>query len=207
MNKYVSKSILAVAISGIAMSANAAMLEEIVVTAQQRAESLQDVPVSVAAITGDKIAASGVVDLMGLSELVPNFSINETGISTTVTIRGISSGINPGFEQSVGMYNDGVFYGRDQLARVPMIDMERVEVLRGPQSILFGKNSIAGAVSQISAKPTDEFEGSVTALYEPDHGETDLRLVLSGPLTDNLSGRLAVLTRDLDGYMKNTALN
>ena len=207
MNKYVSKSILAVAISGIAMSTNAAMLEEIVVTAQQRAESLQDVPVSVAAITGDKIAASGVVDLMGLSELVPNFSINETGISTTVTIRGISSGINPGFEQSVGMYNDGVFYGRDQLARVPMIDMERVEVLRGPQSILFGKNSIAGAVSQISAKPTDEFEGSVTALYEPDHGETDLRLVLSGPLTDNLSGRLAVLTRDLDGYMKNTALN
>lgn len=207
MNKYVSKSILAVAISGIAMSANAAMLEEIVVTAQQRAESMQDVPVSVAAVTGDKIAASGVVDLMGLSELVPNFSINETGISTTVTIRGISSGINPGFEQSVGMYNDGVFYGRDQLARVPMIDMERVEVLRGPQSILFGKNSIAGAVSQISAKPTDEFEGSVTALYEPDHGETDLRLVLSGPLTDNLSGRLAVLTRDLDGYMKNTALN
>jgi outer membrane receptor protein involved in Fe transport len=88
-----------------------------------------------------------------------------------------------------------------------MIDMERVEVLRGPQSILFGKNSIAGAVSQISAKPTDEFEGSITALYEPDHGEEDLRLVLSGPLTDNLSGRVAVLTRDLDGYMKNTALN
>ena len=62
------------------------------------------------------------------------------------------------------MYNDGVFYGRDQLARIPMIDMERVEVLRGPQGILFGKNSIAGAVSQITAKPTDEFEGSVTAL-------------------------------------------
>jgi outer membrane receptor protein involved in Fe transport len=164
MNKYIRKSILAVAISGVAMSTNAAMLEEIVVTAQQRAESLQDVPVSVAAVTGDKIASAGVVDLMGLSELVPNFSINETGISTTVTIRGISSGINPGFEQSVGMYNDGVFYGRDQLARVPMVDMERVEVLRGPQSILFGKNSIAGAVSQISAKPTDEFEGSVTAL-------------------------------------------
>ena len=137
---------------------------------------------------------------------MPNFSINETGISTTVTIRGISSGINSGFEQSVGMYNDGIFYGRDQLARVPMIDMERVEVLRGPQGILFGKNSIAGAVSQISAKPTDEFEGSVTALYEPDHGETDLRMVLSGPLTDNLSGRLAVMTRELDGYVKNTEL-
>ena len=146
MKKVLSKSILAVAISVSATVSNAALLEEIVVTAQQRAQSLQDVPVSVAAVTGDKIAASGVVDLMGLSELVPNFSINETGISTTVTIRGISSGINPGFEQSVGMYNDGIFYGRDQLARVPMMDMERVEVLRGPQGILFGKNSIAGAV-------------------------------------------------------------
>lgn len=197
---------MAVAVSAIAMTTNAATLEEIVVTAQQRAESLQDVPVSVAAVTAKKISDSGIVDLQGLSELVPNFSINETGISTTVTIRGISSGINSGFEQSVGMYNDGIFYGRDQLARVPMIDMERVEVLRGPQGILFGKNSIAGAVSQISAKPTDEFEGSVTALYEPDHGETDLRMVLSGPLTDNLSGRLAVMTRELDGYVKNTEL-
>jgi len=197
---------MAVAVSAIALTTNAATLEEIVVTAQQRAESLQDVPVSVAAVTAKKISDSGIVDLQGLSELVPNFSINETGISTTVTIRGISSGINSGFEQSVGMYNDGIFYGRDQLARVPMIDMERVEVLRGPQGILFGKNSIAGAVSQISAKPTDEFEGSVTALYEPDHGETDLRMVLSGPLTDNLSGRLAVMTRELDGYVKNTEL-
>jgi iron complex outermembrane receptor protein len=205
LNKLLSRSILAVAISATAATSNASLLEEIVVTAQQRAESLQDVPVSVAAVTAAKISDSGIVDLQGLSELVPNFSINETGISTTVTIRGISSGINPGFEQSVGMYNDGIFYGRDQLARVPMIDMERVEVLRGPQGILFGKNSIAGAVSQISAKPTDEFEGSITALYEPDHGETDLRLVLSGPLTDSLSGRLAFLTRDLDGYMKNTA--
>ena len=197
---------MALAVSAIALTTNAATLEEIVVTAQQRAESLQDVPVSVAAVTAKKISDSGIVDLQGLSELVPNFSINETGISTTVTIRGISSGINSGFEQSVGMYNDGIFYGRDQLARVPMIDMERVEVLRGPQGILFGKNSIAGAVSQISAKPTDEFEGSVTALYEPDHGETDLRMVLSGPLTDNLSGRLAVMTRELDGYVKNTEL-
>ena len=206
MSKLLSKSVMAVAVSAIALTTFAATLEEIVVTAQQRAESLQDVPVSVAAVTAKKISDSGIVDLQGLSELVPNFSINETGISTTVTIRGISSGINSGFEQSVGMYNDGIFYGRDQLARVPMIDMERVEVLRGPQGILFGKNSIAGAVSQISAKPTDEFEGSVTALYEPDHGETDLRMVLSGPLTDNLSGRLAVMTRELDGYVKNTEL-
>ena len=110
LNKLLSKSILAVAISASATVSNAALLEEIVVTAQQRSESLQDVPVSVAAVTAEKMSNAGIVDLQGLSELVPNFSINETGISTTVTIRGISSGINPGFEQSVGIYNDGIFY-------------------------------------------------------------------------------------------------
>ena len=182
MNNLFTKSILAASIAVSAGAVNAAMLEEIVVTAQQRSESLQDVPVSVAAVTAEKMSNAGIVDLQGLSELVPNFSINETGISTTVTIRGISSGINPGFEQSVGIYNDGIFYGRDQLARIPMMDMERVEILRGPQGILFGKNSIAGAVSQVSAKPTDDFQGSVTALYEPDHGEQDVRVVLSANL-------------------------
>lgn len=204
MQKTISKLTIAVAISGAAAATTAATLDEIVVTAQKRAQSLQDVPVSVAAVDAEKISDAGIVDLQGLSEFVPNFSINETGISTTITVRGISSGINSGFEQSVGMYNDGIFYGRDQLARIPMLDMERVEVLRGPQGILFGKNSIAGAVSQITAKPTDDFEGSITGLYEPDHGEQDLRMVLSGPLSESVSGRIAILDRSLDGYIKNT---
>ena len=207
MQKTISKLTIAVAISGAAAATTAATLDEIVVTAQKRAQSLQDVPVSVAAVDAEKISDAGIVDLQGLSEFVPNFSINETGISTTITVRGISSGINSGFEQSVGMYNDGIFYGRDQLARIPMLDMERVEVLRGPQGILFGKNSIAGAVSQITAKPTDDFEGSITGLYEPDHGEQDLRMVLSGPLSESVSGRIAILDRSLDGYIKNTLTN
>ena len=107
----------------------------------------------------------------------------------------------------MGQYVDGVYYGRAQLARAPFFDLNRVEVLRGPQGILFGKNSIAGAVSMHTAKPTDEFEGSVTALYEPDHGERDLRLVLSGPITDDLSGRLAIMDRTIDGYYRNTTLD
>ena len=204
LKNLLTKSILAAAVSASATISTAALLEEIVVTAQQRSESLQDVPISIAAVTAQKMSNLSVVDLQGLSELVPNFSINETGISSTITIRGISSGINPGFEQSVGIYNDGIFFGRDRLARIPMLDLERVEVLRGPQGILFGKNSIAGAVSQVSAKPTDDFEGFITALYEPDHGEQDVRLVLSGPMTESLSGRIAVLDRSLDGYVFNT---
>ncbi len=177
-----------------------------IVTAQKRVESLQDVPISVAAVSGEKMTSYGIVDLENMSVYVPNFTINETGISTTVAVRGISSGINPGFEQSVGMYNDGVFYGRDQLARVPMLDLERVEVLRGPQGILFGKNSIAGAVSMIAAKPTDTFEGSFQAMYEPDANERDIRGHVSGPLTDTLSARLAVMSHKTDGYMENLAL-
>jgi iron complex outermembrane recepter protein len=183
-----------------------AQLEEVIVTAQKRSESLQDVPISVAAVSQQKMTDFGIVDMENLSAYIPNFTINETGISTTITVRGISSGVNPGFEQSVGMYNDGIFYGRDQLARVPMMDLERVEVLRGPQGILFGKNSIAGAVSMISAKPTDTFEGSIRGLYENDAKEKDIRGHISGPISDSVGGRLAVLYREMDGYMDNTFL-
>jgi iron complex outermembrane receptor protein len=202
-----TKLAIAILAAGASATTSAQTLEEVVVTAQQRAQSLQDVPVSVSVMSAQKISNAGIVDLESLSAYVPNFSINQTSISSTITIRGISSGVNPGFEQSVGMYNDGVFYGRDRLARAPLFDLERVEVLRGTQSILFGKNSIAGAVSMISAKPTDEFEASFTALYEPDADEQDLRLVLSGPLTDNLRGRIAVMDRQQEGFFKNTTLD
>ncbi|MFT5603327.1 MAG: iron complex outermembrane receptor protein, partial [Paracoccaceae bacterium] len=120
--------------------------------------------------------------------------------------RGIGSGINQGFEQSVGMYFDGVSYGRAQLSRAPFLDLARVEVLRGPQNILFGKNSIAGALSLHSARPSQEFEGMVSGLYEPNHGESAIDLVLSGPLTDRLGARLAVRKRDMDGYIENLTL-
>lgn len=183
------------------------VLEEIIVTAQKRVESLQDVPISISAIAGDKLREAGIVDMKEISAYVPNFSMNETGISNAITIRGISSGINQGFEQSVGVYVDGVYYGRGELARAPLFDMQRVEVARGPQPILFGKNSIAGAVSIITAKPTEEFEGSITALYEPDHGAEDLQLILSGPIYDTFRARLGVYNRNFDGYMNNVYLN
>lgn len=183
------------------------ILEEILVTAQKRTESLQDVPVSVNTVSGLKIADTGISNLEDMTTLVPNLTMNQTGIGTVVAIRGIGSGINQGFEQSVGQYIDGIYYGRAQLARAPFLDLAQVEVLRGPQGILFGKNSIAGAISMQTAKPTDSFEGSLTALYEPNHGETDLRLVVSGPLNDDISGRLAILDRSIDGYYTNTALN
>ena len=194
----------AVALACSATASAQLALEEVIVTAQKRTESLQDVPISVSALSGDKMVEANITNLESLTNYIPNFSMNQSGISNNVTIRGVSSGINPGFEQSTGMYVDGIYYGRGQLARAPMFDLERVEVLRGPQPILFGKNSIAGAVSMVTAKPTQEFEGSLTALYETEEERQDYRLVLSGPLTDTLSGRLAVLYRDVEGAYRNT---
>jgi iron complex outermembrane receptor protein len=200
------RSLVAAALAGLAapVMAQNAMLEEVVVTAQKRTESLQDVPISVSAVSGDKMVEMNITNLESLTTYVPNFSMNQSGISNNITIRGVSSGINPGFEQSTGMYVDNIYYGRGQLSRAPMFDLERVEVLRGPQPILFGKNSIAGAVSMVTARPTQEFEGSITALYESEEARQDYRLVLSGPITDTLSGRLSVLYREMDGNYTNT---
>jgi len=182
-------------------------LVEVLVTAQKRTQSLRDVPISVNAVNGDKIEAAGITSIERLADYIPSFNMTQTGIGTNIAIRGISSGVNQGFEQSAAQFVDGIHYGRAQLARAPFLDLERVEVLRGPQSILFGKNSTAGAVSITTAKPGDKLEGKLSGLYEPEHGEQDVRLVLSGPITDTLGGRLAILQSSIDGYMDNTTLN
>lgn len=203
------KSLLAsgVALASSASAVAAPVLEEVLVTATFRAESLQDVPVSVNAVSGEKMQEIGIDKIEDLQAYVPNLSMSETGIGTNIYIRGIGSGINPGFEQSVGMYFDGIAYSRAQLTRAPFLDLARVEVLRGPQNILYGKNSIAGALSLVSARPGQEKEGFVSLLYEPDHGEKVADVVLSGPITDTLGGRVALRKREFDGYIENLTLN
>ena len=184
-----------------AVNAQGFVLEEVVVTAQKRTESLQDVPISIATMSGEKIDDVGITSLQELTQYIPNVTVNAGAGTPNLFIRGIGSGTNQGFEQSVGMYIDGVYSGRGPLAAVPTtMDLERVEILKGPQGILFGKNTIGGAINVTTAKPSDEFEGMVEALYSPDHGEEQYNLVLSGPLTDDLSGRLAVRHDAMDGW-------
>jgi len=183
------------------------MLEEIIVTAQKRAESLQDVPISVAAVGGEKLSEAGINTVADLTAYVPNIHVTESGLSTQLRVRGIGSGNNGGFEQSVGQYIDGIYYGRAQLIRAPFLDLERVEVLRGPQSILFGKNSIAGALNMTTAKPTDEFESELRLSYEPEYNALEATGVISGKLSDNLHARLAYRNYSEDGYMDNTFAN
>jgi iron complex outermembrane receptor protein len=177
----------------------------VIVTAQKRVESLQDVPIAISAMSGEKIDEIGITGLEELTQYMPNVTINNGAGTPNLFVRGVGSGTNSGFEQSVGMYIDGVYAGRGLLAAVPTtMDLERVEVLKGPQGILFGKNTVAGAVNITTAKPSDEFEGVVEALYEHDQGEQQYNLVLSGPLTDNLSARLAVRYDEIDGWWENT---
>jgi iron complex outermembrane receptor protein len=195
---------LASAITSGLAEAQAPLLEEVIVTAQKRAENLQDVPISVSALSGERLSTANLQNLEDIALYVPNLTISEAVVSTNLFIRGIGSGVNQGFEQSVGTFIDGIYMGRGFQARAPFLDVARVEVLRGPQGILFGKNTIAGALNITTARPTEQFEASVTALYEPDHGERNITAVISGPISDSLRGRVAVRDSSLDGFIKNT---
>ncbi len=180
-------------------------LNTIVVTAQRREQDATRVPISIEVIGGDDIAEAVISTLEEVTLSVPNFQITQTGLTTQTYIRGIGSGNDPAFEQSVAQFVDGVSYGRAQLTRAPFFDLQRVEVLRGPQSILFGKNSTAGAVSIITAQPTDYFEAGATATYTPVFNSFEGQAFVSGPLADGLSGRLAVRGLSEEGYVYNTA--
>jgi outer membrane receptor protein involved in Fe transport len=179
---------------------------EIIITARKRSERLQDVPLSVAAVTGQTMQQQGIRKIEDLQAKVPNFKMTETGIGSQIAIRGIFSGVNQGFEQSVGTYIDGIHYGRAQQARAPFLDVQRVEVLRGPQSILFGKNSIAGALNIISAQPTNAFEGYVQGNYQLDSDDWELLGAVSGPISDRIRARIAGRVHDGDGFIENLTL-
>lgn len=179
--------------------------EEIVVTAQKRAEKLQDVPISLEVVTSETIQDLQIVRFEDLQKYVPNFTVQPTPGANQIYIRGIGSGAqNFAFEQSVSLYVDGVYAGRNRQFMAPFFDVERVEVLRGPQGALVGKNTAAGAISLISAQPTRELEGAaeLTALFKRG---VSFSGYVSGPISDTLTGRLAVKIVDQDGYIHNRA--
>lgn len=198
-------SALALAIYGSGALAQGLVLEEVIVTATKRTESMQDVPVAVTSVSGEKIAEAGIQGLTDLAEYIPNVSINFSAGDSPgrIIIRGVGSGNNAGFEQSVGMFNDGVYQGRARQYLVPFLDVGSVEVLKGPQGTLYGKNTVAGAISVSSARPTEELEGRLTAQYEMEYGSTEYTGVVSGGLSDNVRGRLTGKYRDTEGHVDN----
>lgn len=190
-----------------ALQSQAQMLEEVVVTATKRAVGMQDVPIALSVVDGEKIMEQGIGSLTDLAVFMPNVHIAEASAGDQLFIRGIGSGVNYGFEQSVGTFIDGVYFGRGQASRSSFLDVERVEVLKGSQSTLFGKNTIAGAINITTAKPTQEFEGSIEGSYEPEFDGTSAILTLSGPLTDNFGARFVAKVSETDGWMDNRLLD
>ena len=196
---------IALAIAAISSGTNAAELEEVIVTAQKRAESLQDVPVSLVAISGTKIEEAGMHSFAELSAYVPNLAIQENAVNTIISMRGIGVGANQAFEQSVGVYVDGIHYGKARQSRTALFDVQQVEVLRGPQGILFGKNTLAGAINVITATPEtdEEFGGKISASKESFDGTT-VEGHLTGSIGDTIGLRLAFKDRSNDGSFENT---
>ena len=177
------------------------LLGEIIVTARKRAENLQEVPVSGEVISGQTLADYNVKTLSELSQSVPGIQLNATGAGGQFFIRGIGSGASVFFDQSVGTFIDDIYHGRTRVAEEAFLDLDHIEVLKGPQSTFFGNNAVAGALNIVTAKPTDAFDGSVRALYGQ-YGQYAGEGMLNIPLNSNMTVRIAAIGDGLNGWAK-----
>ncbi len=180
------------------------VLEEIVVTATKRTESLEDVPISISVVSGETIEKYQIVDLQDLQGYVPNLTVQRTFGNWAIRIRGLGSGVtNLAFDSSVSVFNDNIYCGRSRCLETAYMDPGRVEVARGPQGALYGKSTIAGALSVHSARPTESLEGYVRGGYEMENEGWYVNGVVSGPINDKVRGRLAGEFKESDGWMTN----
>ena len=188
----------------IAQEADDLAIEEILVTAQKRSESLQEVPIAISVFNSNTIDQTGVQELRDLTEYIPNVTITQgTDFGAQINIRGVGANSrNIGFDSRVGVYLDGVYLGQGPALNQDLVDLEQIEILRGPQGTLFGKNTVAGAVNMISVKPTQEFEGSVTA-NAFNYDGLELKAMVNIPMGDIVSARISYSHRERDGFVKN----
>lgn len=200
------KTSLALAVSALmASSAFAQMqLEEVVVTAQKRAQSLQDVPIAISAFTSDDLDRINTATLADLQYSTPNLTVSPNGRSnSSIGIRGVSDfSRNPGYDNRVGVYVDGLFVGRSAAANQATLDLERIEVLRGPQGTLFGKNTVAGAISLTTKAPTNEFHGFVKAEIG-NYSRQAVTAMVNAPLSESLFAKVMINDTQRDGHVKN----
>ncbi|MFN3425280.1 MAG: TonB-dependent receptor [Novosphingobium meiothermophilum] len=174
---------------------------EIIVTAQKRAQSLSDVSLSVSAVGADQLAANNTFTIEALQTLVPSISFGNDFNFAKLFIRGIGlSSSLPGVDPSVALHVDGVVVSLAQAQLGSMFDLERVEVLRGPQGTLYGRNATGGAVNLITAKPTDRFDGYVRQTIGGDAFLVQTDAAISGPITEGVRGRLAFQRIKRDGF-------
>jgi len=179
-------------------------LEEVIVTAERRSESLQDVPMSVTVFSGDQVSDGGISSLADIALQTPNLNLTTFNIAEPqVFLRGIgTTNDSAASDPAVAVFVDDVYLGRPGGASTDLYDLERIEVLRGPQGTLYGKNVAGGAINIFSKRPQQEFEAraGITAGNE---GLIKLNAYVNGPISDTLAGKFTVSKHDRDGYSKN----
>ena len=182
-----------------------AQVEQITITAQKREQTLQEVPIAVSVVQAETLENAQIVDAIDLQSIVPALRVSQLERSSNATfiIRGQGNGANnPGIEPSVAVYIDGVFRSRAGTALSDLMGIERIEVLRGPQSTLFGKNATAGVVSIITESPQFEF-GGTAEITVGNYNSIITRGSVTGPLSDNLAFSLSGSMNQRDGYYEN----
>lgn len=182
------------------------VLEEVVVTAQKRAERTQDIPIAVSALNETALRDSGFDSVSDLGQMVPSLQFGNFGPVAFVAVRGIGmENTTAGGDPGVAMHLDGVYIGRPVGTLFTAFDTERVEVLRGPQGTLYGRNATGGSINLITRKPDEEFGGEV----ETTVGDYNLRRVrgsLNIPISDTVKGRIVAFNEDRDGFTSNSVL-
>lgn len=207
LSKMGALSLLTPIALGVQMACAQASLEEIVITAQKREESLQDTPIAVSAFTATALADKGIDNVSQVADFTPNMTFDTTapvsGVSSgaVIFIRGI--GINDfalTTDPGVGLYIDGVYASRSVGGVMDVLDVERIEVLRGPQGTLFGRNTIGGALSVTSRKPSDQFSAKVSATVGSAN-RLDVRGSVDIPFSDKFRSNFALSSKQRDGYV------
>jgi len=185
-------------------------MDEVIVTARRRSESLQDVPVAIAVITADTVADTGSYNVNRLTQLQPSLQFySQNPRNSAVNIRGFGAPLgltNDGIEQGVGIYVDQVYYNRVASATLDFVDIEQIEVLRGPQGTLYGKNTTAGAINVTTRKPSFAFEGK-GELSVGNYNFTQAKASVSGPLSDKVAARIGISNTDRRGTIYNVKSN
>ena len=181
-------------LSSLATTVTAQTLEEVVVTAQKREQSITDVSIAINAFTAEDMRVFRVEDATDIAQLVSNVDIKGTlgGVNPAITVRGVGlNDFNANNNPSVGVYIDEVFLASPAMLDARMFDVERVEVLKGPQGTLYGRNATGGAINIINRRPTQDFEGYISGSYG-DYDMVDVQGAVSGGLSANTAGRLAI---------------
>ena len=162
------------------------VLEEVIVSAQKRNESVQEVPIAISAFTGESLRETGIKDSQDLVKAVPGVSGTFSSNYMFITVRGINAGTyTAASEPALGLYTDGIYHGRHGAALGTYFDLERVEVLKGPQGLLFGRNASSGAIHVITAKPDLDATEAAFSVGAGERGRQTLEAMVNQPLGDN----------------------